>query len=360
MASSPTITMRVRNREYAGWTSARVTRSMESLSGSFSLSVTDRWAGQDEPWEIAEEDECSVLVGSEVLLTGAVDERELSISADSHQMTVGGRDRTADLVDCSAVLSTWEFQGVPLERIARELAAPFGVAVSVQPGLVIPALPNKVTVDPGDSVWEALEKGCRMAGILAMSDGLGGLLLTRASNTSVSTAIVEGLNLLSGSSRFSGSGKYRSYKVVGQRAGSDEDFGLEASSVLGEAQDASVRRSARVLLVRAETAVTRAQANTRAQWEASVRAARGDTARITVQGWTMGDGRVWPVNALVRVQARSLGLDGYMLIAEATYSLDSNSGTTTELGLRRPDAFKPEPVVTAATSGWKELAGGVR
>jgi prophage tail gpP-like protein len=359
--ADPRVKLLVNGAEYAGWTSARVTRSLESLAGSFSLGVSDRWRGQ-RPWPISEEDECSVKVGDETLLTGYVDDVELTLSESDRSITVAGRDRTADLVDCSAVLSTWEFLGQPLERIARQLAEPFGVGVSVQPGLVIPALTNKVAVDPGDSAWEALEKGCRMAGVLAVSDGQGGLVLTRASTTSLSTALVEGLNILAGSSKFSAAGKFRTYRVMGQQPGTDEDFGLESSSVAGEATDASVRREARVLLVRAETSVTRTQARTRAQWEASVRAARGDAVQVTVHGWTQGSGQLWPVNALVRVKSPSLRVDGHLLITEAAFSLDSSTGTTTQLSLRRPDAFAPQPVVSATGAGtaWKELAKGVR
>jgi prophage tail gpP-like protein len=356
--ADPTIALRVNGMEYQGWTSARVSRSIESAAGSFSLGISDRWAGQSQPWPIAEEDECSVLVGGKVLLSGFVDERELSISASDHTMTVGGKDRAAALVECSADLSKWEFSGVPLEQIARTLAEPFNVKVAVQPGLVIPAIPNKLAVDPGETAWEALEKALRMVGILAVSDGQGGLVLTRPSTTSLSTALVEGLNILAGSSKFSATGKYRVYKVTGQKAGTDEDFGLEASSVLGDAVDSSVRRGARVLLVRAESTVTRAQARTRAQWEAAVRAARGDQVQVTVSGWTQGNREVWPVNALVNVRSRFLGVDGHMLIVGATFSLDSSSGSTTQLELRRPDAFLPQPVVPAA-GAWKELTGGV-
>lgn len=355
--AEPTIALRVNGREYQGWTSARVSRSIESAAGSFSLSISDRWAGQRTPWPIAEEDECSVLVGGAVLLTGFVDERELSLGASDHAMTVGGKDRAAALAECSADLTQWEFSGVPLEQIARTLAEPFNVDVAVQAGVIIPPLPNKVAVDPGETAWEALEKALRMVGLLAVSDGQGGLVLTRPSTVALSTALVEGLNILAGSSKFSATGKYRVYKVTGQKAGTDEDFGLEASSVLGDAVDSSVRRGARVLLVRAESTVTRAQARTRAQWEAAVRAARADQVQVTVSGWTQGNGEPWPVNALVRVKSDRLGVDGHMLITGTTFSLDSSSGTTTQMELRRPDAFTPQPVVPAA-GRWKELAGG--
>jgi hypothetical protein len=174
-------------------------------------------------------------------------------------------------------------------------------------------LESKVAVDPGDSAWEALEKACRVAGILAVSDGQGGVVLTRAGSSRAATALVLGQNIMAIATDFEVAGTFRTYKVVGQKAGTDQDFGLEACSVMGEATDASVKRTHRVLRVRAESSVTRTQARTRAQWEATVRAARAATAQVTVSGWTQGDrnGRLgeslWPVNALVQVQAPERG-----------------------------------------------------
>lgn len=354
-SAASTISLTVGGRTYEGWTSARLTRSMEALAGSMELQLSDRWQGQAEPWPITEESECTVRIGRQVMLTGYVDGVAFSISDSSREMSVEGRDRAGDLVDCSAVLSKWELQaGSAVQRIAEVLAEPFGVAVRVQDGLVLQPLVNKVTVDPGDTAWEALEKVCRVAGVLAVSDGQGGLVLTRAGSTRATTALVLGENILAGSSSFTASGKFRTYKVVGQKAGTDQDFGLEACSVLGEAVDAGVKRTSRVLLVRAESMVSRAQARTRAQWEAAVRAARAATAQLTVSGWLQADGRPWPVNALVAVKAPQLAIEGDMLITEAVFNLDGSSGTTTQLSLKRPDAYKPEPVVP--TPGrWKEL-----
>lgn len=346
--SEPVVSIRVGGRAFTGWTSARVMRSIEALAGSFELGVSDRTG-----WEIVEEDECSVLIGDETLLTGYVDVVRRSLSPRDHSIVVAGKDRAAALVECAAVLSQWDLTGQQLLAVARRLASPFGVSATIQRGLLVPAL-GKLSVDPGESAQEALEKACRLAGVLAVSDGRGGLVLTRAGASRVTTAIVEGENLLSGTSTFDATQRFRRYLVSGQRSGSDDDFGLEVCAVRASAEDAGVRRIERVTMVRAESAITGSQARSRAQWEATVRAARGDQVEATVQGWIMGSGRVWPINALVRVRAPSLRVDGEMLITEATYSLDSG-GTTTQLQLRRPDAFSPEPIVPAA-GAWKELA----
>ena len=46
---TPDLRLRVNGLEFSGWKGARVTRSMDSLCGSFELSVTDRWSGRSGP-----------------------------------------------------------------------------------------------------------------------------------------------------------------------------------------------------------------------------------------------------------------------------------------------------------------------
>lgn len=339
----PDVTLRVNGQEYTGWKTARVTRGIESAAGSFALSVSA-------PWEIARGDACALEVGGEVVITGTVDRKRISFSAGEHMIEVEGRDRTGQLVDCSAVLEKWDFFRVPVLAFATKIAQPFGVPVALQTGLVLGEPAARLSVDPGDSAFEVIERACRLAALLPVADGRGGLLLTRAGATRATTALVEGENILSGSSEDDETGRYRTYTVRGQHAGTDELSGESAAAVEGSAQDLGVSDEARVLLVRAEGNVTRAAAQRRAQWEATVRAARSWTATVTVQGWTQAGGALWPVNALVFVRSPTLELSEEVLISQVVYNLDESSGTTTELTLRLPGAFTPEPVIPARRS----------
>jgi prophage tail gpP-like protein len=381
--------LRVNGREYRGWKSIRVTRSIESISGSFELSVSERWSGLEAPWPIVEEDACELAVNGVPVITGYVDKRSLEYGPEDHSLTVSGRDRAGQLVDCSAVLDSWEFKGINLLTLAERLAKPFGIKVSVgagvnpqgvslktgkrgsvtgagatgkAAGLKIPNPPSKFTVNPGDSAFEILERACRQAGILPVSDGAGGLVLTRSGTERTATRLVQGVNILKASADFDASARYSRYVVRGQSPGRDDWFGKRAAAVSGEAKDLNVRRSERMLLIRPESAPTPDYARNRAQWEAKVRAARADTIRVTVQGWQQGNGELWPINALAPIRSPLLGVDGDMLITETVFSLDDSSGSLTQITLRRPDAFLPEPTVTnggGSPNYWDEIKRGV-
>lgn len=340
------VVLRVNGTEYAGWKSAKVVRGIESAAGSFELAVSDRWAGST-PWPIREGDTCSVVVAGEVMLTGYVDRRSVSFGADEHSVSVSGRDRAGELVDCSAVLKVWEFVRTPVLEVARRVAAPHGVNVALAAGLV-PPVPDKVSVDPGDTAFEVIERACRAANLLAVSDGRGGLVLMRPGTGRAYTALAEGVNLLTGSAESDASGRFRKVVVRGQSGGTDTLSGQQAAAVQASAEDLNDPRQSRVLVIRPEGAVTVGVAKRRAQWETAVRAARALSVTVSVQGWTQGDGTPWPVNALVRTVSPKLELDEEMLIVQATYTLDS-SGTRTELQLRLPGAYEPEPVIQKKT-----------
>lgn len=385
----PDLRLRVGGHEYVGWKDIAVTTGLDSIAGRFSLSVSERWSLNGQRWTIREDDACAVAIDDTTLITGYVDRRRMALAVGEHSFGVEGRDVTGNLVDCSAVLKQWEFANMPVLDLCRLVAKPFGITVSLQPGLVDKAIgtatptrgtakpraggspsgvgsagrahaqelghPNaKFTINPGDSAWEVIDRSCRMVGVLAVSDGLGGVLLTRAGSLRATTALVEGENILQASADYDNSRRYREYLVRGQASTSILGDAQVAAGVSGSAQDLGAREG-RVLLIRPEGQVTTAFARRRAEWEATTRAARSSEIDVVVQGWTQGDGALWPLNALVDVRLPSLHVDAEMLIVQRTFR-KSDAGTLTQLHLMRGDAFLPEPTL-APTGGSNVLAG---
>jgi prophage tail gpP-like protein len=349
----------VNGQKYGGWKSVRVTRSIECLAGSFDLEVSDRWAGQEEPWPIAEEDACRIEIDGTVVIDGFVDRRAIAFSATSRTLFFSGRDRAAALVDSSAILESWTFRNASVFDIAKKVAEPFGIRVSLQPGLVLPKPERKLVVNPGDSPYQAIERAAMAAGVLLVSDGAGGVLITRTGTERAATPLVQGGNVLAASVEYDATERFSRYVVATQVGGTDEAAG-PATTISAEAVDAGVRRAERVLMIRPEAGITIASARKRADWEARIRAARAETVSITVQGWREPRAGLWPLGVLVNVRVPAIGVNGDLLISQLDHSL-SEAGEVTQLKLVRPDAFTPEPKATVKTAGaaWKNLAGGV-
>lgn len=347
MTSEP-VSLIVNGNEFRGWKAVSVSRSMEAIAGKFSLKVSEKWVGQAVRWPIREGDECELRLGGDTVITGRVDSRSVAFDANSHDVTISGRDATAVLVDSSVVLDVWQLEGASVETIIKKVLRPFGIPFTSEVSPV-PATRNRFALNPGETCFEAIARLCKMAGVLPTPDGRGGLVLTRAGTARAATALVEGENIKSASGDFSHEGRFSRYIVTGQQPGDDETYGVEASEVEATATDPAVVDTNRVLMVVAENIVTVDQAQERANWEASVRAGQSATVQVTVQGWRMGDGTLWPVNRLVPVRSERLGIDGDMLIVEATHSLDETGGTTTALSLKRADAYLPQPEVPEDT-----------
>jgi prophage tail gpP-like protein len=343
---------------YEGWKSVRITRSIESIAGSFALDVSDRWDGRFDPWPILEEDPCRVEIDGTVVIDGYVDKRSISAAATSRTLSYTGRDRAAALVDCSAILDRWTLRDVDVAEFVTNVAAPFGVRVSVQSGLKLSRVP-KVSFSPGDAAFDVIKQVAESDGVLIVSDGAGGIKITR-SGTARATPLVEAENIVSASVEYDAAGRFHHYVIATQPGSTDEASG-DAVRIAAGAVDEGVRRTNRVALIQPERGYSMADARKRADWEARIRAARATAVTIVVLGWKQPSGALWPINALTRVRApRLIDIDGDMLISQVEHSI-GEQGKVTQLRLVRPDAFTPEPVsakVAARPRGWPEVRKG--
>lgn len=329
------VKLRINNLEYGGWKSVHISRGIEQIAGAFDLSVSDRWPGQDVARPIRPGDACTVLVDDVVVITGHVDDVSQFFDDKNHDLRIAGRDKTGDLVDCSAVYGSGEWVNRTILQIAGDLCGPFGISASadVDYGAAFP----KWNIQESESVFECLARAARIRGLLLTSDGVGGLLITRASTDKVNAGLVEGENLLSGSGEFSWRDRFSSYTVKGQNCGDDHTTTAQNAGPKSDASDQAVTRY-RPLIVIAEDQADAARLKDRAIWESTVRAGQAARAIVSVQGWSHKNG-LWEPNKLVRVVSPSLNVDQDLLIVSVIFSLDE-SGTITDLDLCDRRAFE--------------------
>jgi prophage tail gpP-like protein len=87
-------------------------------------------------------------------------------------------------------------------------------------------------------------------------------------------------------------------------------------------------------------------AQKRALWEASRRAGRGRSLKVTLDSWRDGGGKLWTPNTQAPISLPKMGLTGALwTIAEVTYRMGLSSGRTCELLMMGMEAFLPEPIV---------------
>lgn len=332
------VSLHVGGKKYEGWETASITRSIEAVAGSFNLTATDRWYLDTERWQIMPGDMCVLKINGTPIITGYVDSISPSITGDSHEISITGRDKTADLVDCSADVKSFEIRGQTLKSIAEMLCKPFGIAV-IASGGTGEAFPS-VAIQPGETVWSCIERLAKQRKVAVTTNGNGDLVFAQIGTGKADDALVEGANIKAASATYDFAGRFSEYIVKGQlqSTGDGEDaWNPPQNQVEARTKDANIKRY-RPLILTAESGVYESSAATRAQLEAKKRAGDSSEINVTVQGWTQSSGAIWPLNAMALLKCPSLYIDeSSFVIASVTFSIGSE--TTTAMVLKRADAY---------------------
>ena len=322
---------------YGGWVKLRASRSIECLAGTFDLEITERWPNQPTASPIRAGQRCRLYLDEQRVNTGYVDTRSIDFDSGKHTVRVVGRDKTADLIDCSAIYKSGQWHNVKLDQLARDLLKPYDIKVIVATD--VGKAFASFSIEEGESVFECLERAARQRAVLLTSDENGDLVIARAGIRKLDVALVEGQNIKAARADFTWKDRYSEYVVKGQ--GRLGEFGeTEHAAPSGKASDEVISRH-RPLVVISEIHSSNATAAERATWEKNVRRGRSVRGSITVQGWCDPSGELWRPNTLVPVTSPTLWLDNAeMLIVGCVYTLDETQGTLTELAIAQPEAFQ--------------------
>lgn len=329
-------------KAYGGWTRLEVQRGIEQIAGGFVLQLTSRYPGADEPMQMCAGLACQIYLGSDLLITGYIDDFETDDTETSSSVRVSGRDKTGDLVDSSAIYKTGQWRNVRLEQIVADIARPFGISVAVAPGTDTGEVFKRYALEEGEKAFEAIDRASRLRAVLVTSTPEGNLLLTTASDVSSGIHLVEGVNLKKFNSKHSWKERHSEITLKGQVPGDDQEYGAAAAHLKASATDDEIDRY-RPLVVIAEHGTSNKNLADRAAWEAKVRMGRGKRGGCTLVGWRTGkdgqEGPLWRENTLVHVTSPRMYLDLELLIVACSYQL-TEQGKIIELTFARREAFE--------------------
>ncbi|HHV0933785.1 TPA: phage baseplate assembly protein [Escherichia coli] len=338
---SNTVTLRTDGRLFTGWTSVSVTRSIESVAGYFELGVNVP-PGTDLSG-LAPGKKFTLEIGGQIVCTGYIDSRRRQMTADSMKITVAGRDKTADLIDCAAVYSGGQWKNRTLEQIARDLSAPYGVTVrwELSDKESSAAFPG-FTLDHSETVYEALVRASRARGVLMTSNAAGELVFSRAASTATDELVL-GENLLTLDFEEDFRDRFSEYTVKGYaRANGAEGDDIDAKSIVsrkGTATDSDVTRY-RPMIIIADSKITAKDAQARALREQRRRLAKSITFEAEIDGWTRKDGQLWMPNLLVTIDASKYAIKTTeLLVSKVTLILNDQDGLKTRVSLAPREGF---------------------
>jgi prophage tail gpP-like protein len=194
--ASEELRINVNGQLLAGWQEFEVYRGVEELPSGFVISLTEKYPKFDEIVPVPFQS-CEVFLSDDKVLTGFVDIYEPSYNKSAHRVTIAGRSKTEDLVDCSvdvdalgAATGTWEIGPGTIGTAAKTICKPYSIDVVLPDD--DPALPYPFIVQPGMTCFQLLEEMARSVQMLIWDDAQGRLVISRVGKKRAASALVEG------------------------------------------------------------------------------------------------------------------------------------------------------------------------
>lgn len=323
---------------YKGWTTLQAISAIDAIAGEFAISAEQSGDIMIYPGASA-----VLKLKNQIVCSGYISRAGADLSTTDCGLTLGGADKTVDLAECSAIAEPDEWFNLNLHEIAVKLCSPFKIKVVNQVGDTGETF-KSFKIQPGESVFDALDRAAKARAILVTSNETGNLVLTRAGLNGTAESLIFGKNILNAAFSTDWSNRFSDYTVKNQTSLIDDT--QESANATGTSRDLNVKRY-RPLLQVVQNAEAGVSVSDMAAWEASVRSGCCAGIDITVQGWAQSDGVLWRKNTLSRVSIPRWGVDAKLLIKQVAFSLDK-AGAKTKLTLVSPAAYKRLPVVQKA------------
>ena len=307
---------------YSGWDSLTISRSMESITNSFSLS----YMGYA---DIKKGDTVKIKYKGSLIFDGRIESKTRSHSTGGGSNTIQGREITGELVKGS-VVGVASFAKKSISSIVSDICKPFGITVigNKKAETVV----EKFVVETAETAQAAISRLLNMYGCNATTIA-GILYIVNEDNRAVSDTIVEGVNILSISESDYDTDIYSKYIVKGQQSVS-KGYG----SATGTANNSGYNRYCPLVIV-ADNVVSASSAKAKADWEKKTRQAKSYTLSVDLPRWEQSTGAMWMPNSITKVVHNTLRIDKEMLISSVSLSY-STEGESCSLELIEKGVFQ--------------------
>jgi prophage tail gpP-like protein len=331
-----------------GWKAARISRSIEVATSSFELSCS---ADANTLKLISKEGApVKISIGDDVVLSGFIETIEHTLAPRTHLITLSGRGKLADLVDCSCRIDKVN-ANTSLEALCTAIATPYSVDVFVPPNGTqaildkLPVLPRQI-VSITETAWEVIERYARYCGMLVFESEEGELTISTAGTELGGSGIALGQNVEAIVCTKTTLGTFSTFNAVlsAYSAGADDE-GVTNLPVVTVVAKNNTGRLRPTYFVSEQSATDRRFVEKRVNWMASRAYGRSRRVRALVDSWRDASGSPWIPNTNYPVSADTVGIpeNTILLLAEVTFILDK-LGTHAELVFGPRQGFLPEPI----------------
>lgn len=335
MAAEGIIRVECEGESFTAWKSAEVSAAMDEAARDFSLVAAAEHGGRALSSRFRAGAEVSIYADGDLLCKGFVDRYQPK--GKDRTVTIGGRSKSQDAVDSSALHKKGSFKKKKPDAIGKEIIKETEIDVNLESDA-----DDLEEIDyhivPGETVFRAIEKMVRNQGKVIMGTAEGGMKITDASKAKKQSGRLTddypNGNFLDAEADHNWSNRHSKTLVRAQRAIGHGKDALELESI---AEDGAVKRK-RPRLIVSDDDTDKKRVKKRAKSARDKAAGEALTATGTVQGFRDEGGKLWQPNHLVWVESAFLNIQQDMLIKGVKWSKDEN-GSRTVLTLTDPRAM---------------------
>ena len=342
-------TIDVDGARYDDWETVYVQLRWQDWYPVFQFSAAER--DPNPPlWEriqFAPPDPVAIYLGGQLAITGNITRRQTAYDKGNHAVQLFGVGRTF-WAGRASIIPTQDFSGQTLFQVAQSLVKKrFGIDV-IQIGDVDQTPFKTLQNEPGQTVFDFIERIARPRGAVFAPDHLGNFLLIGQHSWQPVWDLVEGQNILRMQAMYSIENTYLDVRTQGQSGGDDQQNMSKSSELEGNSSGFSKMPYSPIMIPSEQPVWSKGELMARAHAEDRFTSGTYLTADVTVQGWLRGGIALWMPGDKVTVTSPMAMMNGTeMKIQSATFTQDRESGTLTQLHLVAPwllnDSMNADP-----------------
>ncbi|MGE4314552.1 phage baseplate assembly protein [Acinetobacter sp.] len=328
------ITLQIGGYSIHGWDAVSIDSQIDTPAEnwSFKLFQVD---GEPLPEDIAGAKDIKVFYNKELVLTSIADKVAEAVSRDGYGLEISGRDLAGQLIDCSVPI----FNGrqLTLEALLSQyvLAGDLGSQIHDVRIQNNAWLKNKVSVEPGESLWDAIAKAAAVTGQHVWLEPDGTLVVgdpfAQPYRVQTPLRLMKPLNnsnnVLDLSYVNDVSSVFSEIKILGQDA--------KGSHVLSSATSNTQYTFNRLKIISMGDVETKSEAYAALEKIKKDNDLQAYSLDATVDGWTI-DGKVWTPGWHLNLETNALSnATAKWAVYGRTLMLSRNEGKTVKLRMKR-------------------------
>jgi prophage tail gpP-like protein len=347
------VTITANGQDIGGWTDIAINGGLDMAPATFSIGMTEtNPSGQGPATILKPGDACEIKIGSDLVLTGWINRVQRVVTPNEHVITVQGRSRVQDLVDCSALPPMLSIVNQSIASLAAALVQPFKGPIAVQtPDGNGEGRDYQINVTLGETPWEIINQIANFEGLLVHDDARGDLVICRVGTKKFASGFAEGQNAQAWSSSADDSQLFSLYRPVLMSQDTLSVIGPGGNEAGPPVNDPGVARYRPLAIVSEQQVQGEFLAQKRAVWEATRRRGRSVSVSVGCDSWRDSAGTLWTHNMLASIDLPSIGITGVdWIVATWNFVRNGQRGTVCDITLMPPQAFSTEPSALQGTN----------